>query len=706
MTMALLTPLSTVATADLCRADDLVGEILGDILLVKANPEGAAIAGFQTRYAGALEKVLHGQFDKFESEGLRGEIDDIMAYAEKTFGKEVADKLRPDTENYLRRAFRAGQALKFVPDNIATLRDKPRQEALDWLVKHDRFWIGKVFPEHLSKDFRDTIVDGLNRGLGRKDIGRRLRESVLGKPGLPAKQEYYTRIASTSVNRARNWGAVFSLQTAGFTEYEIRAVMDERTSPICRFMNGKVFRVQEAVNQVERALSSPPSAIESIAPWPRYDAKRGDHYLSVDGSRRYLSGKSSRWMANRGLSLPPYHANCRATYIVTRKQSRELEERPREEKQIVSAKVPPFKPFTEKELAGKKAAELRMLAREKNIKYFRVMNKSELRIVLTNPGRCEEIARIAKARWHRKTIPDPRAGIARLAGTYRKKGVRELMEAARAKGIKNFRVMTKDQLVTVLSDPSKHDEIQRAVRAKLRAARGIRGKKPKTTRAEELGLEDVVARKKNAIQEVLSQADSHGKTSQKAYKRRLKKWLEDFNLDHLEAAAEKGLEVGAWDSWKKVPWRGRAKEFAGLYWRERYRMALISKSRGVFNHEFGHFLDDILVVTRPGKGKLPVTAKRAVGKALTNARKRALAQMIKRDSSWRNMSVFWDTDWRSFWKVPNLDTVSAYGLSDPAEFWAECVESYMAKGNRLRVKEPEMYKIIKKHVFNGKEFLK
>jgi Mlc titration factor MtfA (ptsG expression regulator) len=50
--------------------------------------------------------------------------------------------------------------------------------------------------------------------------------------------------------------------------------------------------------------------------------------------------------------------------------------------------------------------------------------------------------------------------------------------------------------------------------------------------------------------------------------------------------------------------------------------------------------------------------------------------------------------------------VSAYALSSPTEFWAECVEEYMKKGDRLQMKEPKMYALIKQHVFAGKEFLK
>jgi Mlc titration factor MtfA (ptsG expression regulator) len=80
--------------------------------------------------------------------------------------------------------------------------------------------------------------------------------------------------------------------------------------------------------------------------------------------------------------------------------------------------------------------------------------------------------------------------------------------------------------------------------------------------------------------------------------------------------------------------------------------------------------------------------------------------MTRRRPGWKAKAVNWREEWKSFWLVPNLDTVSAYALHSPAEFWAECVEEYMKKGDRLRVKEPMMYALIKKWVFSDREFLK
>lgn len=69
---------------------------------------------------------------------------------------------------------------------------------MDWLVRHNRFRIGKVFPEHARDSFRDTIVRGLDGGLGRKAIGKRLRDLMAGTRDPPGKIELYNRVAAAS----------------------------------------------------------------------------------------------------------------------------------------------------------------------------------------------------------------------------------------------------------------------------------------------------------------------------------------------------------------------------------------------------------------------------------------------------------------------------------------------------------------------------
>lgn len=141
---------------------------------------------------------------------------------------------------------------------------------------------------------------------------------MVGTGEAPGKVELYNRVAAASVNRAHNWGGMFSLEEAGIEEYEFRAVMDERTSRICRELNGRVFSVPRVMNVVRQALEGPPSAIESIAPWPTFDAERNDFFIQSGERRSYLGGQSEEWLADHGVALPPLHGNCRSVIVLWR----------------------------------------------------------------------------------------------------------------------------------------------------------------------------------------------------------------------------------------------------------------------------------------------------------------------------------------------------------------------------------------------------
>lgn len=311
-----MTWLDGVGLPELREADGLLCDILGDLDLRKATE--AEVLRFQTLYGRALRNILLGRMDSVESLDFGGELGEVLAEAERILGPELAAEAKPVIRRYLERSFKVGQAVRGVPRAVQLLFDRPRQEALDWLVEGDGFWLGKVFPEHLREPFRDTIAAGLEEGLGRRDIGRRLRGLVEGTADAPGKIELYNRVAATSVNRANNWGGVFSLQEAGIDEYVIRAVLDERTSKICRFMDGKVFQVARAMSLVNQVLEGPPETVETLSPWPVYDSSRDDFYLPQREGKPYLKEQSVDFLQDQGLSLPPYHANCRTVYVVVR----------------------------------------------------------------------------------------------------------------------------------------------------------------------------------------------------------------------------------------------------------------------------------------------------------------------------------------------------------------------------------------------------
>ena len=121
MIAVMLSLFAALPTMELKKADELIGEILSEVTLAKAETESAQIVQFRNKYVAALEKILGGQFRRFEAVGLQGDIDRIMASAGEAFGTEVAEKLRPDMDRYLKRAFKVGQAVRVVPESVPAL---------------------------------------------------------------------------------------------------------------------------------------------------------------------------------------------------------------------------------------------------------------------------------------------------------------------------------------------------------------------------------------------------------------------------------------------------------------------------------------------------------------------------------------------------------------------------------------------------------
>ncbi len=150
-----------LATENLLKADRLITGIICDALFTKAAAN--EVEQFQRIYRMALEKVLQNQYSQFEELDVTKDLEKLLKSAEKILGEDLANKLKPETKKYLSRAFKAGKSLQGIPQRIQTLFDEAHKGALDWLIEHDRFWLGKVFPSHLRESFKDIIAKR-NRG--------------------------------------------------------------------------------------------------------------------------------------------------------------------------------------------------------------------------------------------------------------------------------------------------------------------------------------------------------------------------------------------------------------------------------------------------------------------------------------------------------------------------------------------------------------
>ncbi len=188
--------------------------------------------------------------------------------------------------------------------------------------------------EAFGERARQIVAQGLEAGLGREDIARDLeaaaRDVIAGRGSF-----YWETVAGAFVANGRSFAQLSAYAEAGIDRYIIEAVLDERTTEICRFLDGKTFSVENGLGTFERVEANPDAAKE-LTPWVRdgVDAQ-GRRIMFVDrgGSTRrvaivdrpgigtrdergsYSAGLSTARLQEIGVSFPPYHGLCRSTTV-------------------------------------------------------------------------------------------------------------------------------------------------------------------------------------------------------------------------------------------------------------------------------------------------------------------------------------------------------------------------------------------------------
>jgi len=272
------------------------------------------------------------------SAAKRAEVIRAASYVYKRAGQEAlpkvsevfrleAPKLVKDTKKASVRSF------KLDIDTSLTLVDKRVAEnasSMQTLFARDAY--GRRV-EEFSEGARDIVSKGLEQGLGRTDIAADL-EALSVARGIDRSLSYWRMISSSFSGRARAAAQVAALQEARVQTYRFNAVMDERTSNVCRMLNGTTWSVESAADTLTRTaeLTDPEDVVNS-QPWisegkdedgnPVLYYKKGDrrHYVAdvtasamgrKDEAGEFKARMSNEDMAAAGITVPPLHGHCRS----------------------------------------------------------------------------------------------------------------------------------------------------------------------------------------------------------------------------------------------------------------------------------------------------------------------------------------------------------------------------------------------------------
>lgn len=269
-------------------------------------------SGFSAAAKPAAEKaiaaVLQAQAAGAPPEELATTLSTTLSAELGAVGHEEANHAAPTVQAVIEAVYALGKEEGSLgPSKVTGVFSQADEHALGGLNRVGLLWIGDSYGDGAFDldSLKKHVEGGLKSGIGREAVGDLLRASVGAQ--FERAPSYWRGLAATVATRARSFGCLERLHEQGITEYEYVNPMDERTSEICRYMDGKRFQVKDARAQRDRLLdATTPDAWKAIAPWPRKADWHDDTGSPLDATG----------LARRGILVPPLHFHCRSSIQV------------------------------------------------------------------------------------------------------------------------------------------------------------------------------------------------------------------------------------------------------------------------------------------------------------------------------------------------------------------------------------------------------
>lgn len=224
------------------------------------------------------------------------ELDNLLRDLQIRLGTRFTNRVAAPLTEIQTNAYERGQRdiIKVKPSfNVVD------RAAIDMLQRHNIYWVRDFWDSKLAGRVEKLGTQAISQGLTRRQAGELFEQAFSDQFGQYSIR-YWEGFATHVITRSRELGAVEGYVKAGIEQYEIRAILDHRTTDICREMHGRVFSVEKAVAMRDALLAAKsPEEVKEIAPWMKPEDVQGK-----------ATGRLSP-----GLSLPPFHFKCRTRSI-------------------------------------------------------------------------------------------------------------------------------------------------------------------------------------------------------------------------------------------------------------------------------------------------------------------------------------------------------------------------------------------------------
>ena len=279
-------------------------------------------------------RALDAGLSQFKDKRTKAEAAKIVAAVEREL-RDFSEKSMPTIDKQIEAIYEA-QVSAFLGKFKLTVQKAtatgPRasltvnftqkdKDAIDMIQRFTRVSAGSLFPEEVVAKVAQVtsmivLEEGQSAEVAADVLEKELAEELAGALGLEVgdlipevfatnPEAYFEVLANNASVMAQNSGRLIGMEDAGVKQYRVIAVRDERTSEICKNMDGRIISVEAGMGMLNSVLGlTGPQALKEMFPWDSSLSNLGPNTL-----------ENNNKLAANGLGFPPYHGNCRTTVI-------------------------------------------------------------------------------------------------------------------------------------------------------------------------------------------------------------------------------------------------------------------------------------------------------------------------------------------------------------------------------------------------------
>jgi SPP1 gp7 family putative phage head morphogenesis protein len=265
---------------------------------LKKQLKEALISSFDDKRADAINEALDYLNEVSHESFSDKDAQKINIILRKNLGDDLEGVLQDNINKLSEKLYKIGINDILKPLKISFSFDVSDDEAALILGNQNLFWIGNFYGSQLDSKIDEVLKEYIKGGKTISEVASDFQSKFYDK--TDRGYQYFEDLADYSGSKIRELGKVSGFEKAGIEYYQIQAIIDDRTSEICLFMNDKIFPVSDATAYRDTLLGMDnPEDIKDFAPW-----LGPDEVADLDASD-----------LPPGLSLPPYHNRCRTEAV-------------------------------------------------------------------------------------------------------------------------------------------------------------------------------------------------------------------------------------------------------------------------------------------------------------------------------------------------------------------------------------------------------